>query len=126
MRGHYLVCPDFGSDGVRLGIDDQTRCLQYIVKRIHEIAPLPPGVTLEVIPLRWHHFGEAYPSLGIHDNDDVRDGDEMTRLSFSLGDQITEFIQRTVVEYLAEASAAETLTWADVLTQTPGEQDTRS
>ncbi len=26
---------------------------------------MPPGAVLEVILLRWHHFGEAYSSLGI-------------------------------------------------------------
>lgn len=125
MKGHYLVCPDFGSDGMRLSHDVQARCLQYIVKRIHDITALPPGVTLEVIPLRWHHFGEAYPSLGIHAENSDRDGEKMTRLSFRLGDQITEFIQRTGVESLVRMSTAETLKWADVLTQTPGEQETR-
>ena len=119
-KGHYLVCPDFGSDGVRLSNDTQTRCLHYIVRHIEDIAALPPGVTLEVISLRWHHAGDAYPALGIPEIDSVRNGEEMTLLAFRLGDQITEFIQRTGLEYLVTLSAAETLTWADVFNRAPG------
>ena len=114
-KGHYLVCPDFGPDGAKLSYDTLVRCFCYILKRIHEIATVPPGVQFEIISLRWHHFGEAYPSLGIPADERNKDGEKMTRLSFVIGDQITEFIHSIGLNSLIELSSEETMTWADVL-----------
>lgn len=114
-RGYHLVCPDLGAAGQRLSLDDQTRLHSYLIGRIGEVTTVPVGLGFEVIPLRWHHHGEAYPAIGMFAEPGPPAAGDLTVLSLQIEDGLSDLVQRIGLEPLLQLSSGETLRWEDVL-----------
>ena len=113
-RGYYIVDPGSALAAGELSSDTQTRCLSYVVKHLGEIAHLPPEVEFQVIPLRWHHHGEPYPTIGMYPVSAYAAAGDLTGLSFALGERVSAFISEVGLERLQALASQEAVTWADI------------
>jgi hypothetical protein len=115
-EGYYLVCPDLvpGTDGIT---EDQcVKCLCYIIQHTNGVAPVPPKMEFEVIPVRWHHVGQPYPVIGIPAKGKPELlAPNISQFAMMLEHKVTEYIERCGLRELVELSKYEALTWDDVL-----------
>ncbi|HTE19537.1 MAG TPA: hypothetical protein VK689_14300 [Armatimonadota bacterium] len=112
-RGYQLVTPDLWFPGNDLDDDARVRILSYLTGTIREISPVPQEVMFDVI---WVQYcGDPYPGIGLYSRTLAATNEELLQLSFELEKRLDAHITKTGVVRLLELSAAETLSWEDVL-----------
>lgn len=105
--GYYIIDPGLALPKYALDPDAQVRRLSYLLTIIPEVNLTPQAAKFKIVPDEY--LGGPYPAIGMYTEMFVDTAQNLTQLSFTIGDQLASFILETGIERLLELSSKETL-----------------
>ncbi len=94
-------------------MDQQVRCLSYLMRRIKQIMPIVEGAYFELIKAQY--TGGPYPAIGLCTRRFVDTNKNLCELSFAVGEQLERLVEEIGIERLLILSAEEEVCWQNVL-----------
>lgn len=121
---YTIIDPPLGTHGIYpntsptpiLSYDEVARICHWYCQHMDEVIALPTEFTFEVIPIAWHHYGPARPTIAMISAVGFTAGPIGSLVSWSeVADALDKSMQKHGLERLREFAAGETLQWHDIL-----------